>query len=588
MPDYMVGNAPNAASYNPPRVDFSWLGDLPKDYYMGRAIRRQDALATAFPQGMQEFYDPRTGSYDFAKMTNRIMSIGGPDAAKDYLGLMYKGQLGSNIAGSTPELPGGSGDSYGAGSTGSGFPSRGDSIHTGPANMRGSQAAQPGYDSQGDNITSLVTEHLPGVDNPKLIQYLANQAFPGDPDGASRTLTGDQATKIVQTITAYKQKQSQSASLAGPPGPSVSSISPALGPTPQTGGQPAAQPGPQAAPSGPGAIGGQPGPGPAPAGNYAQNAGAAGTVPPQFSDRARALLVDAFNNQRKRAAGLSLVDPVEAKNAQVAMEAINKRIEAIDAFNKARLEPTTEQKNVRDPLANPARIEGQKLEIAAGQKMLSGIVAADKDASTNQHYIDAGRSALQDPRYGGGLGSDINQFFGKLRAAFGSDPNANLANEILTKTTAQSVLNQTSQFRENMGEMGANSGRIFQQQIQLMLDSSASLKGTPAGSRALLTIQERAGQYQNKIHDMAQAYLDAQEKAGVQYPHLDRKFDKQVSQFLRDNPMFSKQELTNINLLASHHYGSAADAGTALGEGQTYWNTAKKSYQTTRRANGRT
>jgi hypothetical protein len=545
-------------------------------------MRRQDELATAFPEGI-----PTTpqGYPDYTEMANRMMKIGGVQAAGPLISQMFQLQIGQGTGEDIARTLGGGG----APAPSSGYPAR--SPNAGPANLSapGRGPPQPGYDSQGDNIREMVTSAgITGPAGENIIRAAANAAFPGDPNGADRTLTGDQSTKISQFLTQYKERQQAGPNGQGQPG----------GQPVQTGGQPAAQPGPQVPQQPSGAIGAQPGPGPSPAGpvvppqapgsvtgpvtgpqstGFAPGAPTTPTIPPQFRQEVGPQL-EAQRNYFLGKAGLAggLGNKEVAERYQKAADAVGKQLEQWRDFWKDRAKLTPEQQNAYSSgAASPREFDLAKhadtQRFNAGQKTYLALRQAESDATTNQHYIDIGRAAIQDPNYGGGIGSNLAQIIQRIRARVGSDPNANLANEVLTKTTSASILNQVSQFKDNMAEMGAQSGRIFQSQIDLMLKSSASLEGTPSGSLALLEIQERAGNYQRHIAQMARDYLAGQKRSGVTTPYLDEGFDQKVANYLQKNPMFSKDDLSDIRRLGARTFQTPKQAFDALGAGVPYY-----------------
>jgi hypothetical protein len=83
--DYMVGNAPTAASYAAPLVGYQIgqaLAQLPQDYDQGLERARRQALQNAFPQGIPRKAD---GSPDYDRIADKAMEIGGPDFARPWL-----------------------------------------------------------------------------------------------------------------------------------------------------------------------------------------------------------------------------------------------------------------------------------------------------------------------------------------------------------------------------------------------------------------------------------------------------------------------------------------------------------------------
>ena len=99
MPDpssFMTGNAPQGASYAAPLVGFlagDRIAKLPEEM-------RAAQLRNAFPNGLQEFTDPKTGQlYPNAinNISDRLLRIGGADLVKEVLPLIQQQQLMSSL-----------------------------------------------------------------------------------------------------------------------------------------------------------------------------------------------------------------------------------------------------------------------------------------------------------------------------------------------------------------------------------------------------------------------------------------------------------------------------------------------------------
>src|SRR5215472_17076141 len=90
MADFFPGNPPNAASYQPPRADFSWLGDLGNEYFRGTqhrlALEQQNLFRGCIPT------DP-SGQPDYARIADMTARTGGLEYALPLLKLMQRQQL---------------------------------------------------------------------------------------------------------------------------------------------------------------------------------------------------------------------------------------------------------------------------------------------------------------------------------------------------------------------------------------------------------------------------------------------------------------------------------------------------------------
>lgn len=562
MPNpYSVGNAPEGGSYTPPRVDFSWLGDLPQTYYAGAAARRQKAMAEAFPEGMPTNPD---GTPNFEEMTNRVMKIGGLEAAGPMIQQMMQLKLGQIAGGAMNTGLGGEGDLPGPSPRAAApqpTPGGPRGPNTGPDHLR-PPVAQAGYNSEGDSIRSLVTERLPGADGQNLINYLSGKAFPGDENGADRTLNADQTAAMGKAIEGYKTQQAQRAQQPQPQ---------------QSGTQPTAQGGVPAQQPQAGAAGPTPGPGPAPSGPYTGTAGfAAGgptspAVPPQFSPALRTQLEARYRDLATRAAAIAGVNPQASQRMQSAMQALQERIKLIDEYWSKRTMPTGEMQNAtaggfRSPAEAQLAIKGQEQETTEGQKQYAALAAGGRAYEVDlKPLFGAARAFLNDPNMWSGTGGQFSLFVNKLKNLAGTNPNAALAQEGLSKITSMTTLANLNQQKYDLAEMGqGQAGRIFAQQVDLVTKTAPGLENTIPGNLLLVEINDRLGALRSKMAEMARQDIQAQRAAGNKNPHLiPDQFDAKVAKYLQDHPIFSKAELANPRLIAPPVFKTPDDLRSA-------------------------
>src|SRR5262249_3413648 len=131
----------------------------------------------------------------------------------------------------------------------------------------------------------------------------------------------------------------------------------------------------------------------------------------------------------------------------------------------------------------------------------------------------------------------------KLKAIYGDTKGAQYY-EALQKVTAASVLGTINTQKFEAQEAGANSGRIFAQQVDLVQKATLSTDNSLAGNRFLVGVQERLGEHSVKLRKMAADYKRA-------HGTLDAGFDEQVSADLEQHPIFTSLEQQHPNLIGA-------------------------------------
>jgi hypothetical protein len=205
-------------------------------------------------------------------------------------------------------------------------------------------------------------------------------------------------------------------------------------------------------------------------------------------------------------------------------------------------EPTILQKDYNSGVT--AKTEIQKADIERGIKALGGIQAQASQYERDQkQYLDLSRSILNDPKMYTGIGAGGVLTLDRLKAVYGDTKGAMLM-EALSKVTASSIQSQINIQKDQMQEVGANSGRIFAQQIELYQKAAPALGTTLAGNRFLVEVQTRSGELATEVAKQARAYKQA-------HGYLDTGFDNQISKYLTQHPVFSQNELSHAELLGS-------------------------------------
>lgn len=215
----------------------------------------------------------------------------------------------------------------------------------------------------------------------------------------------------------------------------------------------------------------------------------------------------------------------------------------LDAI-KGASSPTGTMKDVASGAAAAKGITEQTVK-QSGQTY-NGIHAAALQWSGDQkHLNDLARSVLSNPAMYTGFGAERVLDWNRIKAVFGDTQGAALQ-EALQKVTAGSVLAQLNIQKDQMSEAGGAAGRIFQKQVELVSQASASLGTSLAGNRFLTEVQARAGQLAQKVDALAIQYKK-------DHKILDVGFDDTLSKFLQrpENQLFTQKELANPALLGS-------------------------------------
>jgi hypothetical protein len=91
--DYLTVQGPQGASYSLPKFDLgSQIASIPTSYQEGQQYGVKRALQTAFQDGLPRVNNDPNGPIDYNAMAERLVKIGGPEAAQQYFGLMQQQQ----------------------------------------------------------------------------------------------------------------------------------------------------------------------------------------------------------------------------------------------------------------------------------------------------------------------------------------------------------------------------------------------------------------------------------------------------------------------------------------------------------------
>lgn len=479
--DYPAVNGPTTANYAAPLVDFSKIDNLQKRYYEGAEMQRQQDKANVFRNGI-----PKVGGstdpnapIDIGAVTDRLARIN-PDYAMPLINLQMQGQMGQQAAGA---ITGPQGAPAQPGASPAATPPVAASQ---PAPRQASP--QPTGAPQGDqpgSIMSMIPDGVSADDTGRIASAVAN-TFKLDPNAAP-------PAEMLPRIRA------KIASLTGQPvggAPQAASAAPA----PQTVAQ--AQP-LQANPQ-------------VPAPNDAQRLDAEATY------------------IRARAAAMAAVNPKAA-------EVLNKEADARADKAKQLREQSADAPDIKT-----WRQSGSKLPYDEWAAQAEGSKeTAKEDAKANskkyEQFVENGVKAQQeipqlellqeqmnDPNFFSGAGEKYNLLYKRLKSAVGIDPDASVPQELLRKVTASNVL----------GSLGAlkGLGPIRVAEMNMAREAAAAPDNSIPANKMLVEISKRTHQRNAEIADLAQRYKDDNGQ-------LDAGFDKKVSQFYKERPLFSDAEI---------------------------------------------
>lgn len=162
--------------------------------------------------------------------------------------------------------------------------------------------------------------------------------------------------------------------------------------------------------------------------------------------------------------------------------------------------------------------------------------------------LEIANKMLQDPRYMSGLGADLWEGMGKLKALVGIDKAAAAPMEIFNKILSGNIVT-------DLKTMLGGLGQIRLAEINLITNSVANKYNTPAANAAVLQMMKREYERTSQVGKIAAAYsqgwqLNDQDqwvrRAGVP---TSAGLQQQVLSYTQKHPLFSDDEIKNIEAL---------------------------------------
>jgi hypothetical protein len=178
-------------------------------------------------------------------------------------------------------------------------------------------------------------------------------------------------------------------------------------------------------------------------------------------------------------------------------------------------------------------------EVARDAKLYPVFASMGTSGDQMKRNAQLSQALIADPNFTSGALQPFSEAWQGLKAALGGDPKLAFSQQAFNKVTAQNINDQIGEMKSMSAEMGGAAGRIFQSQIGLMQKASANLASTPETNKFLANMYERNADNMIKVSDMATQY---KKEHGI----LDTGFDEKLSKFMKENPLYSDDELKAV------------------------------------------
>jgi len=286
-----------------------------------------------------------------------------------------------------------------------------------------------------------------------------------------------------------------------------------------------------------------PGPGP-----DEQRSPVGGSIPGQQPLTSGGLAVSEENAQRIAARARLLYDIAERRDAVFGAGAgASLRAQADKLMEQAQgIRKPLEENVTLTPEEKAARSAGRSvLDLQRQQKANEADVKNFQDQVTNIQTqavnaipgiqkAELGKQLTQTPGFYSGPFSEQATTYQQFRNLFGVDAAGALPNEAFQKVTNDMLQEQI----KAMGQSGV--GRVLMSEVAIMRRAIASLSISDVSNRALLEILKRTYQKWNDLADLTR-----------DLPPNSATLNRTVTNYLRQHPMFSADELANPALLGA-------------------------------------
>jgi hypothetical protein len=188
--------------------------------------------------------------------------------------------------------------------------------------------------------------------------------------------------------------------------------------------------------------------------------------------------------------------------------------------------------------------EAQKLDAKTYADTQTSLSALAGNAQANLQKAQLGKQLTQQAGFLSGPFSSEYQIFQQFRNIFGEKPGAALPAEAFQKVVNDMLAEQVRE----MGKSGV--GRVLQSEVNVMRNAIASMKITDVSNRALMEIVQRAYNRSINMADIARN-MELQRQQQGRPPPSSAELNARLQNYLRNNRMFTDDELRNPELLGS-------------------------------------
>lgn len=217
-------------------------------------------------------------------------------------------------------------------------------------------------------------------------------------------------------------------------------------------------------------------------------------------------------------------------------------------------------------------------EAESGVKKYDALIENGTKAQMEIPQLELLQEQMNDPNFFSGVGEKYNLLYKRLKSAVGIDPEAAVPQEYLRKATAANVLSSLGALK--------GLGQIRVAEINMAREAAASPENSIPANKLLVEISKRTHERNAEIAELAQNY---KEKNGG----LDAGFDKQVTAYYKQKPLFSDAEVKDWHKIigqggkapaagGTQQFASPADVHAAIASGKL------KKGDTFQDANGKT
>jgi hypothetical protein len=586
--DYMVGNAPQGASYQAPQVGAAlgqMIGNIPQDYAAGDQLRRDMALRNAFPNGLPTGPD---GNVDVNAIMTTMAKIGGGQYVQGLLPHLIDADISRSAASAIGGV-----DNSGGGNYRRPTPPPGPQTNAGPAtspnasgpgNLKATpQNAAP---SQTATVRSILqAQGIPSDDVYGASKSLASQ-LGVSPDDPIDTKDPQVANVLGPALQRFKlMKVGQTVGPNGQPQPAQQQAQAAPAPQPQPQQPPAQKPpaNAQAQAGGPPFAPGQSAPPPTPqqppaAGGppFARGAQPASTPVERRTgsalgedDELRAQM-DNLNQQAARvetyAAAIGKINPATAtaalakaralrEEAAKIFEYIGKGDQAAYEHELSRADPTNAMKDAAasgQPSPQAAALATKQQDILAtsrgkvADKYNTAGEQAEKALPMNQIAYNLANS----PDFIAGAGKGFRDAVSNISQSLGLGQSASVS-QVFDKIRSSTVLDGIKSM--------AGTGPVRVAEMKIIEQASGDRANQAESVRAVLRMQQYAYQKELAIRDVVRKH------GGI----IDTAAEGEIAQIMA-KPLFSEQEMKDPHALGAPMVTSTARTPNGLVPGIPY------------------